>query len=243
VSGPGQAGTRRLLAAALAALTAAVFFPVRDLGFVWDDYHYLHLNPLFAAGPSLESAGRTFVSFHSANWHPVTWLSHMADLAFFGYYRDNPVTVSPATKRTDNLRIVRRTAPVVTAGGNPELVRVEGVVLGPSGPAVGAAIHVYTDASEQFRGPDRFGLQSAVMGRTDTKGAFSFDLPSGSYFIVASKRTGGDLAAPFQPGDLYGYYDGNPLALEPGTKTAIIIQVVEGVDSTTGHRRDATSTP
>jgi tetratricopeptide (TPR) repeat protein len=62
----------------------AVFLPVRHLGFVWDDYHYLHYNPLFAAGPSLAGAGRAFVSFHSANWHPVTWLSHMADLALFG---------------------------------------------------------------------------------------------------------------------------------------------------------------
>ena len=75
---------RVAIACALAALTVAVYLPVLGLGFVWDDYHYLHYNPLFAAGPSLEGATRALYSFHSANWHPVTWLSHMADLALFG---------------------------------------------------------------------------------------------------------------------------------------------------------------
>lgn len=66
-------------------LVTAVFFPVHRLGFVWDDFDYLHHNPLLAGGPTLTGAVKAFLSFHAANWHPVTWLSHMADLALFDW--------------------------------------------------------------------------------------------------------------------------------------------------------------
>jgi len=161
--------------------------------------------------------------------------------AFIGYFEGNPVTVGSVAKETANLRVIRRATPVVTAGRDPARIGIEGVVLGPAGPVAGAAVHVYTDAKQNFRGPDIFGPQGAVVGGTDAKGTFSLDLPPGTYFLVASKRQGSDpLGAP-QPGDLYGYFDGNPLTPEPGTKTAITIQVAGAVDPAPGSRQAATA--
>ncbi len=49
----------------------------------WDDDTYLLDNPLVEA-ISPEHLARMFTSSHAANWHPLTWLSHAADLALFG---------------------------------------------------------------------------------------------------------------------------------------------------------------
>lgn len=148
------------------------------------------------------------------------------DNAHFGYYGGNPITVAPGSTVTANIQVIRRSLPSV--GENPDKGRslLEGVVLGPGGPVAGAAVHVYTDAARQFRGPDLFGPQGAVVGGTGEKGEFSVELPPGSYFLVASKRKMGDVLGPLQPGDLHGWYDGNPVAIAAGTRTAVTIQTV-----------------
>jgi hypothetical protein len=87
-------------------------------------------------------------------------------------------------------------------------------------------VHVYTDAARQFHGPDLFGPQGAVLGGTGAKGDFSIELPAGTYYLVVSKRKAGDVLGPLQPGDLYGYFDGNPLAVAAGTRTTVTLQVV-----------------
>jgi hypothetical protein len=163
--------------------------------------------------------------------------------ALFGYFEGNPVTVGSLAKETSIVQVVRRAATVVTTGWDPGRAGIKGVVLGPSGPVAGASIHIYQDAEQKFRGPDHFAPQGAVGGGTDERGAFSIELPPGSYYIVASKRKGGDPLVPPQPGDLYGYYDGNPLAAEPGTKTAITIQMTGMGDPAPKDRRSTTSAP
>ena len=55
---------------------------------------------------------------------------------------------------------------------------------------------------------------------------FSVDLPPGSYFLVASRRKAGDVLGPLHPGDLHGWYDGNPAGIAVGTRTSVSIQVV-----------------
>lgn len=147
--------------------------------------------------------------------------------AYFGYYGGNPVQVNSGTFGTSSIHVVQRKEIPVAGLEDSTKIRVEGVVLGPDGPVAGAAVHVYTDASRQFRGPDLFGPQGAVPGGTDEKGSFSIDLPAGAFFLVASKRKRGETLGPLQPGDLHGYYDGNPLAPAPGTKTTVAIQIVE----------------
>ena len=69
----------------LALITVAVYLPVIDLGFVvFDDNHYLTANPRVQAGLTWKGARWALTSVHAANWHPVTWLSHMLDCQLYG---------------------------------------------------------------------------------------------------------------------------------------------------------------
>jgi tetratricopeptide (TPR) repeat protein len=69
----------------LALLTLAAFRGVLGNGFVpFDDAPYVTANRHVLAGPTLDGAAWAFTSFEAANWHPLTWLSHMADVGLFG---------------------------------------------------------------------------------------------------------------------------------------------------------------
>ena len=74
------------VAAALAALAAVPYLPWGGLGaFVnLDDNEYVFENPSVRGGLTLAGVRWAFTSFHSSNWHPVTWLSHMLDVSLFG---------------------------------------------------------------------------------------------------------------------------------------------------------------
>ena len=74
-----------LVCAALVAVTLAVYAPVRGLPFLYyDDEQYVSENPEVQGGLSAEGVRWAFTSFHAGNWHPLTWLSHMADVELFG---------------------------------------------------------------------------------------------------------------------------------------------------------------
>ena len=162
---------------------------------------------------------------------------------YFGYLGANPVTVQEDRVTERNLQVVRRAAVGVEAGGTTDTAVIEGTVTGPGGPVSGAAIHVYTDATRQFRGPDLFGPQGAVPQGTGDKGEFSIELPAGTYYLVASKRKQGDVLGPLQPGDLHGYYDGNPLTFAAGTRTTVTVQLVGKLrDTAPAERSIATQT-
>ena len=69
----------------LAILTIAVFAPVAGHGFIdLDDPGYVAENAHVAAGITASGVVWAFTTGHAANWHPLTWLSHMADVAMFG---------------------------------------------------------------------------------------------------------------------------------------------------------------
>ncbi|MGH7941538.1 MAG: hypothetical protein ACREFR_10760, partial [Limisphaerales bacterium] len=75
----------RLIGLLLALFTLAVYLPVAHLGFiVYDDGDYVTKNPMVREGLSAAGIKWAFTTFHSANWHPVTWLSHMVDCQLFG---------------------------------------------------------------------------------------------------------------------------------------------------------------
>ena len=70
---------------ALIVLTVAIYAPTASFDFIgFDDDSYVTENPLVLGGLHLESAGRAFTHFRSSNWHPLTWISHMADVSLFG---------------------------------------------------------------------------------------------------------------------------------------------------------------
>jgi Flp pilus assembly protein TadD len=50
----------------------------------WDDPDYVSQNRHVAAGLSAAAVRWAFTTGHSANWHPLTWLSHMLDATLFG---------------------------------------------------------------------------------------------------------------------------------------------------------------
>ncbi|HED65862.1 MAG TPA: tetratricopeptide repeat protein [Planctomycetes bacterium] len=72
----------------LLVLVLAVFaLHGRELGFEflsYDDGDYVVHNPFVRDGLSVRSIAWAFGAFHSANWHPVTWLSHQLDCSLFG---------------------------------------------------------------------------------------------------------------------------------------------------------------
>ena len=49
----------------------------------YDDQEYITENSHVQEGLNLKSINWAFTSFHSANWHPLTWLSHMLDCELY----------------------------------------------------------------------------------------------------------------------------------------------------------------
>jgi len=50
----------------------------------YDDPSYVTENEYVKAGITYRGLVWAFTSFHSYNWHPLTWLSHMLDVQFYG---------------------------------------------------------------------------------------------------------------------------------------------------------------
>jgi tetratricopeptide (TPR) repeat protein len=71
----------------LAAITFAVFGQTLTHEFVdYDDETYVYDNPMVARGLTLKGIAWAFTSNHAANWHPLTWLSHMLDCQLYGLH-------------------------------------------------------------------------------------------------------------------------------------------------------------
>ena len=85
----------RIIALLLALLTLAVYLPVARHGFIlYDDGDYVTDNPMVRNGLTLEGIKWAFTTFHSANWHPLTWLSHMVDCDLFNLNPAGPHCVN-----------------------------------------------------------------------------------------------------------------------------------------------------
>jgi tetratricopeptide (TPR) repeat protein len=75
-----------LMIAGLIALACVVIYG-QVVGFDFinlDDDIYVYENGAVAAGLSARSIAWAFGTFHAANWHPVTWISHQLDVTLFG---------------------------------------------------------------------------------------------------------------------------------------------------------------
>jgi tetratricopeptide (TPR) repeat protein len=69
----------------LIAVTGLAYRDIDKCGFLrFDDQEYVYENPNVVSGPSAANVKWAFTTFTSANWHPVTWLSHMLDCRMFG---------------------------------------------------------------------------------------------------------------------------------------------------------------
>jgi cytochrome c-type biogenesis protein CcmH/NrfG len=68
-----------LIAATLAVYLRAVRFDFINI----DDVEYVLRNSFVNRGLTLKGVSLAFSSYYAANWHPVTWLSHMLDVQFY----------------------------------------------------------------------------------------------------------------------------------------------------------------
>jgi Flp pilus assembly protein TadD len=83
------------IALALVAFTVAAYAPVRHFAFVsLDDQVYVTNNPHVRAGLTWAGIIWAFTGSYAANWHPLTWISHMLDVQVFGLSAGGPHIVN-----------------------------------------------------------------------------------------------------------------------------------------------------
>jgi tetratricopeptide (TPR) repeat protein len=81
---PAGGRTFRLICLALALVTAALYWPITRNGFInFDDDEYIVGNRHITSGLTWTNVVWAFKSGEAANWHPLTWMSHMADCDLF----------------------------------------------------------------------------------------------------------------------------------------------------------------
>ena len=74
-----------LICLLLALVTLAVYWPVTSHQFIiFDDDDYITDNSHVTAGLTWPGIVWAFKTDHAANWHPLTWISHMADCQIYG---------------------------------------------------------------------------------------------------------------------------------------------------------------
>src|SRR5580658_7455529 len=69
----------------LALSTLACYWPSRHYDYVnYDDWVYVYDNPIVERGVTWAGIKWALKSTEGGNWHPVVWISHMADCRIFG---------------------------------------------------------------------------------------------------------------------------------------------------------------
>lgn len=87
----------------IAGITLLVFGPTVHHAFVnFDDNMYVYDNPAVTAGLSISGVVWAFTHVYAANWHPLTWISHMCDCQLYG--------LNPAGHHLTNILIHTTTA-------------------------------------------------------------------------------------------------------------------------------------
>ncbi|HXC50073.1 MAG TPA: tetratricopeptide repeat protein [Candidatus Limnocylindrales bacterium] len=82
---PGVSFQRVAVVAAIVFAVLALYAPVRNYPFInLDDNEYVTDNPFVRTGLSGENVEWALTAFHSGHWHPLTWLSLMADCQWSG---------------------------------------------------------------------------------------------------------------------------------------------------------------
>ncbi len=84
-SSVSQRASFRLICVGLALLSLAVYSRLLTCDFIdFDDPDYVTENQHVLDGLTLNGFAWAFRSTHAVNWHPLTWISHMADCQVYG---------------------------------------------------------------------------------------------------------------------------------------------------------------
>jgi protein O-mannosyl-transferase len=74
-----------LIALGLVVANILIYWQLRSHEFItYDDDLYVTNNSVLQGGLSMNVLAWAFHSFHAANWHPLTWISHALDVQLFG---------------------------------------------------------------------------------------------------------------------------------------------------------------
>ena len=74
-----------LLCLGLLLLVLFTFYPVLNNGFIFiDDPYYVTANPHVQSGLTWANIKWAMTASFAANWHPLTWISHMLDCQWYG---------------------------------------------------------------------------------------------------------------------------------------------------------------
>jgi tetratricopeptide (TPR) repeat protein len=85
VIAPRHTRANLIVSLLLVLATVATYWQVAGLDFInFDDPDYVTANPRVQTGLTAENLHWAFTSYHSSNWHPLTWISHMLDWQLFG---------------------------------------------------------------------------------------------------------------------------------------------------------------
>lgn len=69
----------------IAIATVLAYWPVWDHEFIaFDDNKYVYENTAIRDGLTGDAIAWAFTTGHCANWHPITWISHMIDVELYG---------------------------------------------------------------------------------------------------------------------------------------------------------------
>jgi tetratricopeptide (TPR) repeat protein len=83
-----ESATRRpiwVVCLLIATAVVVVYWPALHCGFInYDDPAYVTNNPHVQSGVNWASLKWALTTTHAANWHPLTWVSHMVDFDLYG---------------------------------------------------------------------------------------------------------------------------------------------------------------
>ncbi|HLB25327.1 MAG TPA: hypothetical protein VJM83_03240 [Nitrospirota bacterium] len=88
-------------------------------------------------------------------------------------------------------------------------------------PLEGALVLAYTEPAGAFVKKPAF---PPVV--SDASGNFSLELPKGQYFLAAMKKKTSGVPDSLEPGDLYSFYGGNPITVDPARKAKLTLNMV-----------------
>jgi len=88
-------------------------------------------------------------------------------------------------------------------------------------PLAGAYVNIYPDTTSNLLGPSQF-----ISSPTDKDGYYRIDVPAGTYYIVARKRTTGEPSGPLAPGDYYSEHRRIRAEVKSGRLARVDLEVV-----------------